>query len=253
MPGHLVGRLNEPQGQKRKADSHEEEPENLSRCLPASSSTETEKKDAKDDHAGQVHATAATKTGQEGKSTVEAKPIVQGDAPTAARDEQVDAIGQPGPRNPEGKYSKGELEWQNIGSGTFARTFIGAQRLRTTTKEGPRMEDVQKRVIRSCKTGNIIDECTPDDVPDEALHRWMISPEDIRVELIMKNAAKMFERKGPDIAERFSQPRVVQEAVMSSYDGVRLTPGWSLDLTREDPLTGLPWGMTRREVRTRVR
>ena len=112
---------------------------------------------------------------------------------------------------------------------------------------------MHKIIIRSCKTGKIIDECIPDEVPDAALHRWMTKPEDIRVELVMKDAAKMFEKVGPDVSEIFSQPRVAQEAVIGSYDGVRLSPGWSLDLTRNDPLTGEPWDLSKRKVRERVR
>ena len=63
----------------------------------------------------------------------------------------------------------------------------------------------------------------------------------------------MFLRHGPDISEVFSQPRVVQEAALRNYDGVRLKPGWSLDLTRDDPETGEPWDLTKKAVRKRVK
>ena len=115
------------------------------------------------------------------------------------------------------------------------------------------MSDVFKRITHNLKTGHVIDECVIDDVPDAILHRPLAQPTDIRVELIMKGALKMFETKNVDVAEVFSPPRVAQEAVMSSYDGARLTPGWSLDLTREDPLTGQPWDLGKKEVRQRVR
>ncbi len=63
----------------------------------------------------------------------------------------------------------------------------------------------------------------------------------------------MFQNKGIGTAEVFSQPRIAQEASLRNYDGVRLTPGWSLDLTREDPLTGKPWDLSRYAVRRRVK
>ena len=69
----------------------------------------------------------------------------------------------------------------------------------------------------------------------------------------MKGALKMYEMNGSDISELLSQPRVTQEAAPRSYDGVRLVPGWSLDLTREDPLTGKPWDLAQHAVRERVR
>ena len=77
------------------------------------------------------------------------------------------------------------------------------------------------------------------------MHRWMIKPEDSRVEFVMKNAAKLVERVGPDVSEIFPQPRVAQEAVIGSYDGVRLNPGWSPNLTRDDPTIGKPWNINR--------
>ena len=63
----------------------------------------------------------------------------------------------------------------------------------------------------------------------------------------------MFETKGIDVAEVYSQPRVTQDAAIRDYDGVRLEPGWSLGLTRNDPTTGQPrdWGKV--AVRDRVR
>ena len=63
----------------------------------------------------------------------------------------------------------------------------------------------------------------------------------------------MYERQGPDICEMYSQPRIAQEAAMSEYEGTRLKPGWSLDLTRDDPKTGKPWDLGDSGVRDRVR
>ncbi len=123
----------------------------------------------------------------------------------------------------------------------------------TTTRGGPPSCEIHRRVIRSLATGRVIDDCLIDDVPDHALHRPLRQPEDIRVELIMKNAVKMFERKGADVSEIYSQPRIVQEAALGTYGSRRLKPGWSLDLTRDDPATGEPWDLSRHEVRERVR
>ena len=115
------------------------------------------------------------------------------------------------------------------------------------------MQDVHKRIVRSQNTGKIIDECIIDDVPDEILHRRMMAPEDIQVELIMKGATRMFETRGVDVAEVFSPLRIVQEAGLSNYDGLRLTPGWSLDLTRTDPKTGKQWDLANKTVQSRVK
>ena len=71
----------------------------------------------------------------------------------------------------------------------------------------------------------------------------------------MKDAVKAFEfdKNGIDVAEVFSQPRINQEAAVRSYKAAALKPGWSLDLTRDDPVTGKPWDLGKPEVRERVR
>ena len=76
----------------------------------------------------------------------------------------------------------------------------------------------------------------------------MATKDDIRVEVILKNALALFERKGPDVCEIYSQPRVCQEA-MSKH----LQPGWSLDLTTKDPATGDHWDLSQPKVQSRVR
>ena len=40
---------------------------------------------------------------------------------------------------------------------------------------------------------------------------------------------------------------------MTAYCGARLKPGWSLDLTRSDPATGLPWDLSDPKVQQRVK
>ena len=168
------------------------------------------------------------------------------------KDNDMSSLGHPGPVENQCKWPKEELEWTYVGSGTFVRTFPQAQQLKTWSKGGPSMQDVHRRIVRSLSTGKVIDDSIVDDVPDEVLHRRLAMPDNLRVELIMKGALKMFEAKGSDVAEIFSQPRVTQEAALRSYDGVRLTPGWSLDLTRDDPLAGKPWDLAKSAVRERV-
>ena len=58
------------------------------------------------------------------------------------------------------------------------------------------------------KSGKLLDECEVENVDDDALHRKLQDPQDIRVELTLKGAMKMYERKGADVCEIFSQPRV---------------------------------------------
>ena len=52
----------------------------------------------------------------------------------------------------------------------------------------------------------LIDECDVDDVADKVLHRPFMKVDDIRVELVLKNAAALYERVGPDVSEIFSKP-----------------------------------------------
>ena len=63
------------------------------------------------------------------------------------------------------------MEWREIGPGTISRTFIGANKLQVTTKNGPPARDVYRRTVRDLDTGRIIDECVLDDTPDEILYR----------------------------------------------------------------------------------
>ena len=55
------------------------------------------------------------------------------------------------------------------------------------------------------------------------------------------------------MCEIFSQPRVCQEASGRKFGGTTLRPGWSLDLTTNDPATGEPWDLSQESVQTRVR
>ena len=77
-----------------------------------------------------------------------------------------------------------------------------------------------------------------DDVSGDVLHRPMREPDDIRLELTMEVALKFSEMKGPDVVEMYSQPRMTQECGIQKRFNIK--PGWSVDLTLDDPLTGQP-------------
>ena len=118
-------------------------------------------------------------------------------------------VGHPGPVNHGGTYPKGDLEWRHIGSGVFARTFPRISRLVTTTRRGPRLEDIQRRIVRSLTTGKVIDDCVVDEAPHKERNRYLNELDDVRIELIMKGALAMYQTKGVDVSEIFSQPRIV--------------------------------------------
>ena len=190
------------------------------------------------------------------QSGVKRKPDVADDsARMQDRSDDMSSIvsGHPGPVNKTGHVDKEDKEWHHVGSGIFARTFTQMSRLMTTSKGGPRTEDVHRRVIRSLESGKVIDDCIIDDTPDHILNRHLKIPGDYRVELTMKGAMKLFTEKGPDVSEVYSNPRIVQEAAIRSYGGLQLKPGWSLDLTLNDPMTGEPWDLSKAAVRQRVR
>ena len=169
-----------------------------------------------------------------------------------ANKESSQLMGHPGPKVKRREIEKNELSWQDVGSGTFARTFLDVKRLFTTTRGGPPLCDVHRRTIWSLRTGQVIDDCFVDDAPDAVLQRELPEKEDIRIELVMKNALAMYERHGADVVELYSQPRIAQEATAKLYGGTKLTPGWSLDLTRLDPKTGKPWDLSSEKVQSRV-
>ena len=59
-------------------------------------------------------------------------------------------------------------------------------------------------------------------VPDAELQRPLPEPDDIRVELVLRGAQSLYQRKAPDIAEVYSNPRVCQEATGQLYHGMKL-------------------------------
>ena len=184
-----------------------------------------------------------------------AKNIVSESNIHVAKDETVgsrEAMRHPGPVVHAEEITSKEKQWQNIGSGVFARTIVQAERMSTTSRGGPPIEDVHRRTIWSLSKGRIIDDCIVDDTADHILNRWLDEPDDIRIELTMKGALKMYNEFGPDVVEVYSQPRVTQAAAEFDKDGMKLSPGWSLDFTRADPQTGEAWDLSRPDVQSRV-
>ena len=123
----------------------------------------------------------------------------------------------------------------------------------TTTKRGPAIGDVKLRRIWSLTRGVLIDECEVENTPDSKLNRKLAQPDDIRVELVLKGAQDLYMRKGPDVAEIYSNPRVCQEATANKYEGRMLKPGWSLDLSTKDPTTGRPWDLSDKKIQAKVK
>ena len=78
---------------------------------------------------------------------------------------------QPGQRIKRKAIKAEELVWKSIGSGTMAKTFIDAEKLPVTTKGGPPMREVHRRIVWSLSSGKVIDDCVIDEVPDEILYR----------------------------------------------------------------------------------
>ena len=97
----------------------------------------------------------------------------------------------------------------------WARTFQNASRL-ATTKSGPCEADVFRMIIRDVETGKVIHDCRPEDTPDDELYMRLDEPRSIRVELVMRDAAKWYKVKNHDIVELWSPPRIVREAGLRS-------------------------------------
>ena len=161
--------------------------------------------------------------------------------------------GHPGPRYKESDLQARDLRWVDIGSGVVSRVFPRATRLMTTSKGGPCMADIHSRRVWSLTTGRLLDECDVQNTSDEVMNRALPHEDNIRVELVLRNALELYERKGPDVSEIFSQPRICQEVSGRTFNGETLRPGWSLDLTTLDPATGERWDLSRPEVQSRVK
>ena len=175
----------------------------------------------------------------------------QVDIPVMSVDKEL--RGHPGPKVKENEIKACDKRWVDVGSGIFSRTFSNVRQLPITTRQGPSIADIHSRRVWDLNTGKLIDDCILDDTPDQIINRQLDEATNVRVELTLKGALDMFLKKGPDICEIFSQPRVCQEAAMREYGGTKLRPGWSLDLTMKDPESGEPWDLSKVHVQNRVR
>ena len=242
----------EPNNKKRGADATADDSERMARPQESPRGKKRNATEEADDQERTTRADAEEKTKVKG---VKRKGDEQGDDSRAQdRSDDMSSLAQhPGLISCSGRFAKEDLEWKHIGSGMFARTFPQARYLVTTTKGGPKMKEVHRRTIRSLTTGKVIDDCIVEDTPEEVLHKRMKNADSIRVELTMKGALRQYEAEGWDVAEVYSQPRIAQEASLREYGGTQLMPGWSLDLTLNDPLTQKPWDLGKNAVRDRIR
>ena len=121
-----------------------------------------------------------------------------------------------------------------------------------TTRGEPPASDVHRRTTWSLTTGKQFDDCYIDDCADSVLYRELVAPDNVRVELVMRDAVSMYRKVGADVSEVYCVLRIAQEAAVHIVHGQKLVPGWSLDLTRVDPATGRPWDLSKPEVQARV-
>ena len=121
------------------------------------------------------------------------------------------------------------------------------------SKNGLRVEDINRRIIRSLATGMAIDDCIVCAVPKKIRNRYLNHPDDSRVELIMKGALQMIHGCKIDVVEVYLQPWVTQEAALRAHGGKQLVPGWSVDLAREDLLISNSWDFSQHTMRERAR
>ena len=89
----------------------------------------------------------------------------------------------------------------------MSKTFVGADNLMTASRGGQSIADIQHWKSLSPATGKLLDECDIDDVSHYELNGKLPEKDKIRVEVTLRNALALFERRGPDVAEIFSQPR----------------------------------------------
>ena len=107
----------------------------------------------------------------------------------------------------------------------FAKTFIKATRLPTTTRNGLLMHEVHRRTIRSLSTGKVVDDCIVDNIKDSELNRRLNIPDDIRVELTMKGALHIWirlQRRVGDIVTTTHRARSRSENIRWNEDRARV-------------------------------
>ena len=172
----------------------------------------------------------------------------------------VDAMTKPGSSkgHPGQKVDRADIrpkdrEWRHVGSGIVVRSFENMKRLLVSTKSGPPLCEIKSRRVWSLSTGKLIDECEDiEEVPDKWLNRELPYPDNVKIELTLRNAEAEYKKKNPDIAEIYSQPRICSEAAGQLYQGIALKPGWSLDLTMKNPETNELWDLADRRTQDRV-
>ena len=147
------------------------------------------------------------------------KDIAQDDvARTEDRADDMSSLTQhPGPIQYGERIDKADLSWKHIRSGVFARTFPRSRRLVTTSRGGPQIQDVHRRIVRNLTTGKVIDDCVIEDTPDRILHRRMKDADNIRIDLIMEGALKMYEESGADVAKVYLQRK---DNARSGYEDI---------------------------------
>ena len=79
---------------------------------------------------------------------------------------------------------------------------------------------IYRRFVRSLSSGKVIDDCIVDDVSDKELRRKLPSADKVRVELTMRNALSLYQVKGGDVVDVYSQPRIAQEASLRYHGGI---------------------------------
>ena len=78
----------------------------------------------------------------------------------------------------------------------FAKLFKNISKLLVTSNGGRPEFAIYRRIVRSLTTGKVIDDCVIDDVSDPVFRRTIPKPENLRVDLIMRGALSMYQRKG---------------------------------------------------------
>ena len=86
------------------------------------------------------------------------------------------------------------------------------------------MEDLHRRTVWSLSKGRVIDDDIVDDVTDHMLNRFVDAPDNIGVEITMKDVISMYYRIDAGVTEVYSQPRVTKAAAEFEKEGMRPQP-----------------------------
>ena len=86
---------------------------------------------------------------EDGQGQAEGAKIQAAQDDGAAPSKPTDSVEKhPGPTRKAEEVERCEIEWRDIGSGTVARTFIGATKLQVMTRNGPPACDIYRRTVR---------------------------------------------------------------------------------------------------------